>query len=232
MKLIQRCYGDSVLLLDEDTVHVWLLPLGQSSDANAKWSIQLSLDEQVRVGRFRFERDRQSWITARGMMRVILGEYVHESPELVRFASYAYGKQYLQDYPFLEFNLSHAGDYGLLGVSHHTIGVDIEQIREHFADPSVARHFFSEAEQTELAAYSGDQYSTAFFTFWTRKEAYIKARGEGLSLPLRDFDVSVDPAINGLIATRPDNYERFRWEMHSVSVPSSYCAYLVIERMS
>lgn len=229
MKLIQRSYGDSILPLDEHTVHMWLLPLLQSSGVRARLSRLLSSDELSRASRFRFERDCQNWITARGMMRTILGEYIYQSPELLRFASHEHGKPYLQDYPLLKFNLSHAGDYGLLGVAHRTIGVDIEQIRGNFADPSVARHFFSQAEQSALAAYSNDKYPIAFFTCWTRKEAYIKARGEGLSHRLRDFDVSVDPTINGLLASRPDDKERDRWEMETVQVPPSYSAAVAIE---
>jgi 4'-phosphopantetheinyl transferase len=164
------------------------------------------------------------------MLRQCLAEYAHQAPQSLRFAYTAHGKPFLVDHPEVTFNLSHAGDYGLLAVtSGRPVGVDIELIRPDFADSAVARHFFSAAEQAQLAHLSTDKYTMAFFTCWTRKEAYIKARGEGLSHPLRDFDVAVQPvAADLLLATRPDAREKDYWQMQAVNVPAGYVAAVVV----
>ncbi len=222
--LIQLTYGESFPPLSSDSVHIWKLPLLGSQSNN------LSQDERARAARFRFDRDRVRWSAARSMLRQCLAEYAHQAPESLRFAYMAHGKPFLADHPAVTFNLSHAGDYGLLAVtSRRQVGVDIELIRPDFADPAVARHFFSSAEQAQLAHLSTDMYTMAFFTCWTRKEAYIKARGEGLSHPLRDFDVAVQPAATDLLlATRPDPREKDYWQMQAVNVPDGYVAAVVV----
>jgi 4'-phosphopantetheinyl transferase len=223
----QRVYGEAQPPLEAEAVDLWLLPLIQSAADHRA----LSPEEQARAGRFRFERDRTRWIAARAMLRSLLAGYIGQSALTLRFASTEYGKPFLLDFPGISFNLSHAGDYGLLAVTRaRAVGVDIERIRPDFADPAVARHFFSSAEQAQLAQVPPDQYTTAFFTCWVRKESYIKARGEGLSHPLKDFDVSVQPdAAACLLATRPDAVEKAHWQMGTVAVPAGYLAALTVE---
>ena len=164
------------------------------------------------------------------MMRTILARYTDQPPEIIQFAHHAHGKPYLPDHPHIHFNLSHAEDYGLLAVaSRRVVGVDIEYIRQEFADPLVARHFFSAMEQKALEAWTGEQYADAFFACWTRKEAYIKALGSGLAHPLHLFDVTVDPSICDLLAMRPDQGEKCRWQMSDIIVPENYCACVVVQ---
>ncbi len=225
--LIQLTYGESFQPLTSDSVHIWKLPLLVSHSNN------LSQDERARAARFRFERDRARWSAARSMLRQCLAQYANQAPERLRFGYTTHGKPFLPDHPDIVFNLSHAGDYGLLAVtSGRHVGVDIELIRPEFADPAVASHFFSAAEQAQLARLSGEAYVMAFFTCWTRKEAYIKARGEGLSHPLKDFDVALQrnpPEL--LLATRPDAGEKDNWHMQAVSVPDGYVAALTTSRL-
>lgn len=222
--LIQLLFGESFMPLSPNSVHIWQLPLLESQPDF------LSLDERARAARFRFERDRMRWSAARSMLRQCLAQYAHQAPKSLRFGYTSHGKPFLADHPEITFNLSHAGDYGLLAVtSGQEVGVDIELIRPDFADPAVARHFFSAAEQSQLAHLSTEKYTMAFFTCWTRKEAYIKARGEGLSHQLKDFDVAVEPAATDLLmATRPQAREKDYWQMQPVNVPDGYVAAVVV----
>lgn len=222
--LIQLTYGESFPSLTSDSVHIWRLPLLRPE------ADYLSVDERARMGRFRFEQDRTRWSAARSMLRRCLAGYTGHAPESLLFDYTAYGKPFLLAHPTLCFNLSHAGDYGLLAVTQgRQVGVDLELIRPDFADPAVASHFFSTVEQAALADCPPADYPIAFFTCWVRKESYIKARGEGLSHPLKDFDVAVQPdATDLLIATRPDAHERDNWQMQMVSVPASYLAALTV----
>jgi 4'-phosphopantetheinyl transferase len=131
----------------------------------------------------------------------------------------------------LEFNLSHSGDYVLIAVAQeHKVGIDVERIRSDMEFESIANRFFSPNETAELTSLPPKQKTIAFFNCWTRKEAYIKAQGLGLSLPLGSFDVSLasnDPAI--LRATRPDAEETSRWTLFSLDVAPHYAAALAVE---
>lgn len=226
LNICQMTFGDAVPPLGIEDIYIWLLPLAQSLPA----PLTLTPDEQVRASRFRFDHDRHRWIAARIMLRSLLGWYTVQEPLAVRLDYTDYDKPFLPDFPHIGFNLSHAGDYGVLAVAHErTIGVDIEYIRPHFADPAIAKHFFSAAEQAALASVSAGEYATAFFTCWVRKESYIKARGEGLSRPLQSFDVAIQPnAPELLLETRPDDSEKANWHMEAVSVPDGYLAALTI----
>jgi 4'-phosphopantetheinyl transferase len=228
MKLLQRHYGEAISPLDGDSVHLWLLPLLQFPPTLTC----LQSDEWTRARRFRFEQDQLRWIAARSMLRRLLATYLDQAADALRFVYTAYGKPSLADHPHVTFNLSHSGDYGLLAVTlNRQVGIDIERIRPDFADPSVASHFFSQAEQIALAAYAPIEYADAFFTCWTRKESYIKAQGEGLSHPLKDFDVSLLPDIeDALVATRPDTNEKHNWRIMPVQVPGQYAAAVTLER--
>ncbi len=226
MNVYQMTYGDPPPSLAAMDVHIWLLPLVQSLAEQAT----LSPEEQERATRFRFEHDRLRWISARAMLRTLLGWYTGKAASTVCLGYTKYGKPFLLAHPTLCFNLSHAGDYGLLAVAHgRAIGVDIECIRPDFADPAVSHHFFSSAEQAALVGCPPADFPIAFFTCWVCKESYIKARGEGLSHPLKDFDVAVQPdATDLLIATRPDAHERDDWYMQMVRVPTGYLAALTV----
>ena len=103
------------------------------------------------------------------------------------------------------------------------LGVDVEQLRENFDHAAIARRFFSEQEQHQLAALTPSERYHGFFRCWTRKEAYIKAQGAGLSLPLHQFDVSLKPGdLNALLATRPDSVEASRWSLQEVMAGEGY----------
>jgi 4'-phosphopantetheinyl transferase len=131
----------------------------------------------------------------------------------------------------LDFNVSHSGGHALLGFARgRKVGLDIEKIRKDFGTGEIAERFFSEAERSALLDLPQEQKHEAFFRCWTRKEAFIKALGEGLSHPLDQFDVSLAPSVPAqLLATRPDAKEAQRWRIWDLQAPTGYTAALVAE---
>jgi 4'-phosphopantetheinyl transferase len=184
------------------------------------------------MGRFHFEEDRRRHLIGRGVLRMLLGRYLDLAPQDVRFETAAAGKPYLaSSQKQLQFNVSHSGEYVLMAIADgRAVGIDVEQIHDDFDIRQVAAHFFSPNEQRDLEMLTGRARIEAFFACWTRKEAYVKARGAGLSFPLDQFDVSLRPGEPArLIATRPDPAEAMRWQISGLDVADGYKAALVLE---
>jgi 4'-phosphopantetheinyl transferase len=222
------------LALSNDDIHVWRTSLDLSESCVQRLRRTLSEDELNRAARFYFERDRIHFIVARGVLRDILSRYLGLAPGHLRFSYTSYGKPALvasHGGDTLNFNLSHSHGYALYAVTRgREIGVDIEYIRPDFATEEIAERFFSARETAALRALPGEVRHEAFFLCWTRKEAYIKARGEGLSHPLDQFDVSLIPGESArLLGTRGDPQELFRWSLQELFPGPGYAAALAAE---
>ncbi|RIK32259.1 MAG: phosphopantetheine-protein transferase [Anaerolineae bacterium] len=187
----------------------------------------LSAEERQRAAKFHFDKDRHRYIVSHTSLRGILARYLHRAPEELSFSVNEYGKPFLTDHE-LEFNLSHSGDYALIAVTRERkVGVDVERIRAEVEIEELARRNFSPREVSELTALPLEERLNGFFSCWTRKEAYIKAQGLGLSLPLDSFDVSLgEPAL--LRATRPNAGEAAQWTMLPLDVDSGYAGALAV----
>lgn len=218
-----------VLPLPEEEVQVWRIELEAMAARESRWKMILSTDETARAARFHFPRDRHRYATCRGFLRILLGAYLAMEPSQVEF-SYskkekpALGSAHGKD--DIRFNLSHSGGIALLAFTRkRDVGIDVEEIRGNFDFAAIARRFFSPQEQQDFQAIPDDQKEAAFFRCWTRKESYIKATGEGLSLPLHQFDVSLRANdSNALLATRPDSSEAQRWNIREISTGKGYAA--------
>jgi len=219
-----------VLDLESHQVDVWRVPLDFQSATVKSLKPTLSADESQRAARFHFPEDRDRYIVAHGSLRNILSGYLDCKPNQLAFSTNKYGKPALERY-HLEFNLSHSGDFALVAVAKdHKVGVDVERIRSDMEFESIARRFFSPSEVSEVLALPLKQRDLGFFNCWTRKEAYIKAQGLGLSLPLDSFDVSLTPNEPATLrATRPDSQEAARWTLSSPEVESNYRAAVAVE---
>jgi 4'-phosphopantetheinyl transferase len=222
------------LVSSADEVHVWRASLNRPHDGLQRLQSTLSPDECERAGRFHFERHRQDFIAARGMLREILGLYLNAEPASLRFRYTSHGKPYLTDEcggQWLRFNVSHSGELALYAISRdRELGVDIERVRTDIEHREIATQFFSEHEIASLGALSEQVQHTAFFLCWTRKEAYIKGIGEGLSLPLDSFDVSLSPDEPAtLLAVRGNMQEAARWTLRALEPGEGYEAALVAE---
>jgi 4'-phosphopantetheinyl transferase len=185
------------LTLDLGEIHVWRVSLAQTESCLQSLQQTLSPDERTKADRFRFPKDRSQFIVSRGALRAILSRYVNISSHILRFDYNPYGKPSLivaQGGNTLRFNLSHSRGMALIAITkNRDIGVDIEGINPNFSCLEIAEKFFSPLENSVLRSLPEHLQATAFFTCWTRKEAYIKAVGKGLSIPLNQFDVSLAP---------------------------------------
>jgi 4'-phosphopantetheinyl transferase len=221
-------------VLPHDEIHLWHQSLTWGFAFIESCSDLLSPDELQRAGRFRFVHDREEFIVCRGTLRILLGYYLNLPPKGLLLGYSEFGRPSLAANPperDLEFNVSHSGDLALLAfASGRKIGIDVERVRRNFGTSEIAERFFSEAERAALRELPHEQRRQAFFRCWTRKEAFIKALGEGLSHPLDQFDVSLAPATPAaLLATRPDAQEAKRWMLWDIRVPNDYAAALAAE---
>jgi 4'-phosphopantetheinyl transferase len=218
--------------LERDDVHVWRATTVRPSHV-AELARLLTPDESDRANRFHFKKDRDLFISARGLLRTILGRYLHVEPERLRFRYSNFGKPSLVDaggMP-LRFNVAHSGDQMLFAFAlAREIGVDVERVRDDFATYEIAAHYFSRQEVATLEALSNDLRVESFFRCWTLKEAYVKARGEGLSLPLDRFTVSVDPREPAaLVAVEDTPDEVSRWSLWDLNPCAGYAGALAVE---
>jgi 4'-phosphopantetheinyl transferase len=217
-----------------DEVHLWLLTLDQSPSYIQNLAAILSEDEQSRANRFHFKKDHDHFIVARATLRIILGRYLGIKPERLRFSYTYYGKPALEkefEGESLRFNLSHSHGLALLGVTRdRELGVDIEWIRPGMAEEEIAERFFSAKEVGMLRGVARELQDEAFFNCWTRKEAYIKARGEGLSMPLALFDVTLAPGEPAaLLETRGEPLEAARWSLRELDTAAEFAAAIAVE---
>ena len=181
-------------LISSNEVHVWRAWLDLTALQCENLLGFLSADELARAGRFHFERDQKRFIAARGILRQILGRYLGKKPNELRFEYTPYGKPVLATnggYETLSFNLSHSDAFALFAVTRgRNIGIDIECVRHDVAVGQISQRFFSQHEISSLERVDKDKRTELFFQYWTRKEAFLKAMGEGISFPMERCDVS------------------------------------------
>jgi 4'-phosphopantetheinyl transferase len=204
-----------------------------------RWSISslqrtLSRDEMDRAEKYRFAADRDQFIATRSLLRIVLGRYLGTPPEQLEFCYSAYGKPSLPvelGGTSLEFSVSHSSSRVLFAVTRgRQVGIDIERIRPLPEAQALVERYFSSAEQSAFRALPREQQLLAFFRCWTRKEAYIKAKGQGLSLGLDRFVVSLAPGkLARLLCVDGDQQEASRWSLRELSPGPGYVATLAVE---
>lgn len=216
------------LSLATGEVHVWRLALDQPDDVLTEFRRTLDADELERAGRFHFEKHRRHFVVGRGGLRYVLSRYLDAKPEELRFTYGAFGKPALVGGE-LRFNMSHSHGVALFAVAEdRELGVDVEHIRADFASEEIARRFFSPVEVAAFNALRQDEQVAAFFRCWSRKEAYIKAIGRGLSEPLDAFDVTLAPGEAAALL-RASGQDVSRWSMFDLDVGKDYSAALLVE---
>ena len=206
-------------------IDVWSLRTADVSKAVvSKLELFLTPDERRRAERFRFEDLRHSFVLTRGALRVLLGRYLHVPPDKIQIAYGSKGKPRLAEPGLATFNVSHSGGMALFGfATGREIGVDVEGIRPLADMLDIAQRFFCPAETAELMSLPANQRERAFFHCWTRKEAYIKALGEGLSVPLDDFQVTLRPGEPARIIHLAGDVDAARtWRLYELELSPGY----------
>ena len=222
------------LILADHEVHVWRAQLELPSSQVQSLRVILTDDELERADRFSIEIDRQRFIAARGTLRSILSRYIGIDPGHLRFNYNQYGKPFLapefSSY-LLNFNLSHSGSMALYAITRNMeIGVDLEPVRSDFEYEEIAKRFFSFNEVAILRTIPTEKRLEAFYNCWTRKEAYIKAYGKGLSLPLDSFDVSFAPwEPPMLLITKDEPQERSLWTLLDLKPGLGYAGAVAVK---
>ncbi len=204
-----------------DQVDVWRADLDLATGQVSSLASLLVDSESERASRFRFERDWRRYVVAHAFLRRVLASYLHADPREIPLRVGAHGKPQLAlaPGPDLRFNLSHSRGVAMCAVVVGSeVGIDVEVTDANMADPAVVRRFFSRREVADLESVASDAWVASFLRCWTRKEAFVKAKGEGLSLPLDRFDVSLrqgEPAA--ILRTADDPREVARWRIHDIS---------------
>ena len=220
--------------IETNDIHVWRADLKIHEDRLCDYSQILSVEERDRSARFKFQKDRDHFIAAHGILRVILSRYLHIDPNRLRFYNNDFGKPFL-DQPTepetLRFNMSHSNGLALYAVSHdREVGIDLEYLRPIDNAEQIAKRFFSSREIEQLRALPEHMQNEGFFHCWVRKEAYIKAIGKGLFQPLDQFDTSLSPdGSSTLLHSSEYPRETTPWSLMDIHPHPDFTAALSVE---
>jgi 4'-phosphopantetheinyl transferase len=217
------------LTLGANEVDVWRAELEVGPAELCRLRATLSPDELARAARFHFSRDQRRFIAGRGILRDVLARYLERSPVEIHFSYGAFGKPSLAPYcagDGLRFNLSHSDNVALYAVARvREVGIDLERIEPGFTEDGIAEKFFSRKEVACLRSLPADTRPHAFFNCWTRKEAYVKARGAGLQIPLDSFDVSLAPGEQAVFLSEAEA----GWSLQALTLDPDYVAAIAVE---
>lgn len=236
--MIELTDSDDHLILDEmmtpgrfpllgREIHIWTLRMSAVAGMGALEDV-LSSDEKYRAAQFHCGKSRQSFIIRRGILRRLLGRYIGLHPADVRFSYSAKGKPALATPPCVEFNTTHSSGLAAFAFTLGCpVGIDLELMSTTSEMADVGEHFFCEEEKAEIYSLPVSQRRLAFYLCWTRKEAYLKATGEGLSVPLDTCYVSALPERSvQLLQLRGENSKSRTWALHSFRMADTHVAAL------
>ncbi len=215
-----------------DELYIWLLDFEAFPDVQ-RFEAMLTDRERERAARFYFERDRRAYVITRGYLKELLGKFSDTPPARITFDQNRQGKPYWAGASYF-FNVSHSGKKGLVAISPLApVGVDIEHFRKETTTGKIAARFFSEKEVNSFLALRDEEREQGFFNAWTRKEAFIKAAGLGLSMPLHSFDVTLAPGEEArLLAVRHPGYRAADWLLRALPVSPPYAGAYCIRNNS
>jgi 4'-phosphopantetheinyl transferase len=229
--------------LEEACADIWRAALAPGAAVLSTLEAVLSPDERERAARFRFARDRDRFTAARGYLRAVLSRYTGVEPRAIRFGYRDRGKPVLAASHHvsagggglgIEFNVAHSADLALIAVARgRETGIDLEEIRTQRDLLGIAERFFSRREIDWLRAAAGAESARRFYTIWTRKEAYLKARGLGITVALEEIDVSAADA-GGRVALRAGRgvesgrEEGGEWFLADLEVNAAYRAAICV----
>src|SRR5271170_6222415 len=212
-------------------IHVWSASLVTDEVTLRSLEATLVDEERERARRFIFERDRDRYIVARGILRDLLGQYLRCAPRSIEFSYGPYGKPAIAGAASRSgicFNLSHSHGLAVVAIGREQeVGIDVELIRPEFASEAIAKRYFSAKEIDELTSLPAELRTEGFFLCWTRKEAYIKAKGDGLYISLDSFDVSLTPGKPATLSSVDASHWSIEAFNSSVIPDPSYAAAVV-----
>ena len=192
--------------LYSDDIHVWVIDLTSSAIKWDDYSVLLSRDELFRAQRYKFRDDRNNFITRRGILRLLLSFYINVEPSLIQFEYRSLGKPFiipLDHHQSIRFNLSHTRELAAIAITQFKeVGIDIEKCNSQIDYRQISERFFTENERIKLLSCREDKRIKMFTRIWTRKEAFVKALGLGMSMPLENIDILRSPGQKQLNCNR------------------------------
>lgn len=221
------------IVLPDPAIEVWLARLDLNAGQVGRCASVLSRDEQLRAERYHFERDRRRFIVTRGVLRHLLGSHLDLTPAAIAFGYAKNGKPFVAGGATrIHFNVSHAHERALYAICRTcALGVDIEYLNREVDYCALAARFFTRRECAGLQRVLEAGRKRAFFACWTRKEAVIKATGDGLALPLDQFEVTVAPDAAPQILDFTAATQRLSdWALHAADVGGDYVATVAARR--
>jgi 4'-phosphopantetheinyl transferase len=234
METIWKTFSSEAPFLKND-IHIWQADLDLPMTDIQMFKETLSMDEMERAKRFHFDKDRNRFIVRRGILRAILGRYLNVEPSRVQFCYGKNGKPILTDTfgkKTVCFNLSHSEGVGLYAVTQdHEIGVDIEHVRDILDMAQIAERFFSVRENIIFCSLPAGKRKEAFYNCWTRKEAFVKAIGKGLTFALNTFDVTLAPGEPAELLEIAGNIkEAAHWSVQPLALTHGYVGAIAVKK--
>lgn len=214
------------IAIDDTEVHFWAFTIDPSDIVAMRFHPLLSADEKSRASRLRFAHLSNAFTICRGLLRLLLSRYLDADPASLQFYYQSKGKPFLRNQSDLDFNLSHTDGMMVCGVAKRCeIGVDVEALRPLKDMQELAEKFFCPEEACELISLPENQRTSSFYRCWTRKEAYIKAIGEGLSAPLHSFRVTLSRSDTPkFLHMKGDHNLAQSWNLLEVQLGDPYIA--------
>ena len=228
-------YSQGDLSLPSDEVHVWQAFFNQEKSQLNELAQTLSEDERLKAERFYFQKDQRCFVVTHGILRNILGRYLNTEPKRLKFSYGSHGKPMIggvTDGHSLCFNMSHSHGLALFVFTwRRRVGVDVEYVRSMSDAEEIVERFFSPRENAVFRTVRASKKLEAFFNCWTRKEAFLKAIGDGLSRSLDSFEVSLAPEEPArLLSVEGDPQEASRWRLRALAPAHGYVGAFVVER--
>jgi 4'-phosphopantetheinyl transferase len=209
---------------------VWIARVSQAQDSLIFLEPCLDSRDRERAARFRFAEDRARFVLGRGLLRKCLGHYLQQTPETIELAYTDRGRPILPQDEAVQFSISHTHDLVAVALTAHArVGIDLEYVQPHGDLPELAKRIFSEEDLRIFQALPGGETPSAFFRAWTRKEAYLKARGEGIAEGLREISVSFGPGDPASIKDGRDESAAQTWRLLALPVPTDYMGSLACD---
>ena len=210
---------------------VWLARISQAQDSLIDLDPCLDAHDRERAARFRFPEDRARFVLGRSLLRKCLGQYLQQTPETIELSYTDRDRPVLAHDETLQFSLSHTHDLVAVALTADArIGIDLEYVKGTPDLPELAERILSAKELQTFLALSGNDARSAFFRVWTRKEAYLKARGEGIAEALQQISVSLGPEEISSLTDDRDESAAQAWRLFSLPVPTGYLGHVACDK--
>jgi len=213
-------------------VIVWIAHVSKAQDSLIFLEPCLDVRDRERAARFRFPEDRARFVLGRGLLRKCLGRYLQRTPEAIELAYTDRGRPILPQDKTIQFSISHTHDLVAIALtSNACVGIDLEYVQPHWDFPDLAKRIFSEEDLRAFQALPGHEAPAAFFRAWTRKEAYLKACGEGITEGLRQISVPFGPEDACAVKDTRDESAARAWRLLALPVPADYMGCLACDNL-